>query len=171
MAVTEHDDVPDVPGTTAIVPPPPPPARAPAIELTAEPIVPRPGELSSAWRVVMVLGWVAVALAWSSVWSVAVQLGQSTWWLGTRASPTSPVIRLLPYVAPVIVTLGTILNVRRLAWVGIAGSVLLAGYGIGDLGDRMHLGLIEVAIAAAALLVSIAAFSGTYRAAPDTPDA
>jgi len=126
---------------------------------------PRVGELTSGWRVVVVLTWVAVVLAWSAVWSVSVQLGHPTWWLGTRATPTSPLIRLAPFVGPVAIIIGAIVNLRRLAWLGVAAALVFGAYGIGDLGGRARLGLVEVAIAAAALVVSLAALTGTYRAA------
>ena len=126
-------------------------------------VVPRVGELTSGWRVVMVITWVAVVLAWSSVWNASVQLGDPTWWLGTRATPTSPLIRLAPFVGPVAVMLGTILNVRWIAWVGVAGALVFGAYAVADLGVALELGLIEVAISVAALAVSLAALTGTYR--------
>lgn len=135
-------------------------------EAEAGPAQPRPGELTNGWRVVMVLTWVGVVLAWSAVWSVAVQLGQSTWWLGTRASPTSPIVRLAPFVGPLVLILGAISNIRRLAWVGVAAALVFGAYGVGDLGRRANLGLIELAIATAGLAVSLAALTGTYRSNP-----
>lgn len=112
----------------------------------------------------MVITWVAVVLAWSSVWNASVQLGEPTWWLGTRATPTSPLIRLAPLVGPVAVLIGTILNVRWIAWVGVVGALVFGAYAVADLGVALQLGLIEVAISVAALAVSLAALTGTYRA-------
>lgn len=129
------------------------------------PDAPVPGQLTSVWRVVMVVLWVGVVLAWSAVWNVSVQLGDPTWWLGTRATPTSPLVRLAPYVAPVLIIVGAIANARHLAWAGAAAALVFGGYAITDVaGGLGGLAWIEVGIAAAALLASLAGLSGTYRA-------
>ncbi len=122
--------------------------------------------MTGVWRVVMVVAWVAVVLSWSAVWSVAVQLGQPTWWLGTRASPTSPAVRLAPFLGPVALICAVLANARWLAWGGVAAALVFAAYGLGDLDHRSNLGWVELAIAAAGLIVSLAALSGTYRASP-----
>lgn len=139
-----------------------PDAAASAPEPAPQPV---PGQLTSVWRVVIVMAWVAVALAWSAVWSASVQLGTPTWWLGTRASPSSPLVRLFPYLGPVVIVAGAIANARRLAWLGIAAALVFAGYAFGDVADGLgRLAWIELGVAVAALVASLAALSGTYRA-------
>lgn len=131
------------------------------------PDVPSPGQLTSVWRVVMVVAWVGVVLAWSAMWSVSVQMGQPTWWLGTRATPTSPLVRLAPFAGPVLIIVGAIVNARRLAWLGAAAALVFAGYAVADVVDGLgSQAWVEVGIAAAGLVVSLAALSGTYRATP-----
>lgn len=129
---------------------------------------PRAGELSMGWRFAMIAVWVGVVLAWSAVWSASVQLGLSTWWLGPRANPTPAYIRLLPFVAPAIMLLAIINNMRWLAYGGLMAAGALAAIAIGDLGRVQNIGLVELAIAAAAAVASIASLAGTYRTA-DTP--
>ena len=153
--------------------PPPPrtgaPANAPVVLLDPPP---RPGELTLGWRIGTAFAWVAVILAWAGVWNVSVQLGLSTWWLGPRGEPQPRLVQLSPFVVPVLMLLGTINNVRRLGWFGLAGSAVLAAIAIGDLNRVVSIALTELVIAAAAAVISLASLTGTYRAPADgTPDA
>ena len=129
---------------------------------------PRPGELTLSWRVGTAVTWVAVVLAFAAVWNASVQLGLSTWWLGPRGAPRPRVIQLLPFVAPMLMVLGTINNVRWLGWYGLAAAGGLAAIGIGDLGRVASLAATELAIAGAAGAISLASLTGTYRA-PEEP--
>ncbi len=130
---------------------------------------PRAGELSVGWRFAMIALWVGVVLAWSAVWNASVQLGLSTWWLGPRADPTPAVVRLLPFVAPAIMLLAIINNVRWVAYGGLMAAIALAAIAIGDLSRVRNIGLIELAIAVVAGVASTASLAGTYRAA-SSPD-
>jgi hypothetical protein len=114
----------------------------------------------------MVVAWVGVVLAWSAVWNASVQLGRPTWWLGTRADPTPLLVRLAPFTAPVAVILGALRNSRWLAWVGAAGALVFGGYAIADVWNEPDLAVIEIGVAAAGLLVSLLALTGTYRRPP-----
>lgn len=127
---------------------------------------PRAGELSIGWRFAMIALWVGVVLAWSAVWNASVQLGLSTWWLGPRANPTRAVVRLLPFVAPAIMLLVIINNVRWVAYGGMFAAVALGAIAVGDLGRVRNIGVIELAIAIVAGVASIASLAGTYRSAP-----
>jgi hypothetical protein len=126
---------------------------------------PRAGELSVGWRFAMIALWVGVVLAWSAVWNASVQLGLSTWWLGPRADPTHAVVRLLPFVAPAIMLLAIINNLRWVAYGGLLAAAALAAIAIGDLSRVRNIGLVELAIAAVAGVASIASLAGTYRTA------
>lgn len=111
----------------------------------------------------MVIAWIGVVLAWSAAWNASVQLGRPTWWLGTRADPTPHLVRLAPFAAPVAVIVGAMRNSRWLAWVGVAGGVVFGAYAVGDVGNQPDLAIIEIGVATAGLLVSLAALTGTYR--------
>jgi hypothetical protein len=126
---------------------------------------PRAGELSIGWRFAMIALWVGVVLAWSAVWNASVQLGLSTWWLGPRADPAHAVVRLLPFVAPAIMLLAIINNVRWVAYGGLLAAAALAAIAVGDLSRVRNIGLVELAIAVVAGVASIASLAGTYRAA------
>ena len=127
---------------------------------------PRVGELSPGWRIVTVLTWLAVILAFAAVWNASVQLGLSTWWLGPRGQPRPLVVQLTPFVAPVLMVLGTINHIRWLGWWGLAASGVLAGYGLADLGNVASIAALELLIAGLGAAVSIASLTGTYRVDP-----
>lgn len=152
---------PSAPGS---VPPPPPTAVVHGLEDRADAApAPRPGELTSGWRLIMVVTWIGVVLGWSAVWNASVQLGQPTWWLGTRADPTPAVVRIAPFLGPIVVVLGALLNARWLAWVGSLAALVFAGYAIADVERHTDLALLQLGIAAAGLVVSLLALTGTYR--------
>jgi hypothetical protein len=124
---------------------------------------PRPGELSTHWRVVMACTWILVAAALVAVWRVSDQLGLSTWWLGPRGEPRSRAVQIMPLLPAVAMLLVSINRVRHAAWYGIAAAAAIVAIGIGDLDRTFRLGLLEVTIGVAAAVVSAASSTGTYR--------
>ena len=139
-------------------------SEQPQIVLVAH--TPRVGELSPGWRVVTVLTWIAVLLAFAAVWNASVQLGLSTWWLGPRGDPNARWVQLSPFVAPVLMVLGTINHIRWLGWWGLGASATLALYGIIDLDRVTSIAVVELTIVALAALASLASLTGTYRNDP-----
>jgi hypothetical protein len=125
----------------------------------------RPGDLSAGWTLVFVIGWVGVAVGFAAVWNASVQLGLSTWWLGPAADRRPLVIRLLPFVAPLLAVLAAAMRVRWLPWIGVAAAAATAAIGIGDLGRVTGLAIVELLLAACGLLVSLASTAGMYRRA------
>ena len=142
------------------LPPPPPPTPAPTWVHT-----PRSGELTTGWRIVTACTWIAVIVAFAAVWNTSVQLGLSTWWLGARAEPQSPLVRLSPFLVPLLMAIAAFANARRLAVLGIGAACLTAAFGIGDIARVPGLAALELLIAGLALAVSVASFTGTYRRA------
>jgi len=128
-----------------------------------EPAAPLPGSLTGGWRLIMIIAAVGAVLSWSAVWSASVQLGLSTWWLGPRADPTALPIRLAPYVLPIVVVIGALNGRRWLTWLGLAAAAVFAGYGIGDLGRVPRLAALELVVAGAVAVVSLASLTGVYR--------
>ena len=127
---------------------------------------PRAGELTSGWRVVTALTWLMVVVGLACVWKTSDQLGLSTWWLGPRGEPNSIIVQLLPFLPPVVMVLLAINHVRYLPWIGLAASGLLVLVGVFDVVRFRGLGLLEIAIGAAAAVVSLVSAAGMYRAAP-----
>lgn len=127
---------------------------------------PRSGELSPGWRIIIVVTWIAVVLAFAAVWNASVQLGLSTWWLGPRGEPKARWVQVSPFVAPVLMVLGTINHIRWLGWWGLGASAVLSVYAIVDFGRVSSIAVAELLIAGLAAAVSIASLTGTYRADP-----
>ena len=146
-------------------PPPPEPVRAPALRDVA------PGELTPAWRVVFCIGWIGVVLVFAAVWKSGRTLGLAPWWLGPSGDPHSVVVNLIPFVLPIAAVVASFRKVRHLPFVGIVAAAGTAAVALVDLGRFDGIGAVELAAAAAGLLVSVASFAGMLRAARgDRPD-
>ena len=131
---------------------------------------PRPGDLSVGWRAVTAGTWIAVVVGLAAVWNTSVQLGLSTWWLGPRSDPQPWLVRFSPFVAPVLMLLATVNQVRWLGWYGLVAAAAIGVVAAGDVGRVTSIAVVEFAIAGAAALVSIASFTGTYRQDRSGPD-
>ncbi len=129
----------------------------------------RPGELTTAWRTALIVTWVGVFLAYMAVWKASEEIGIGTWWLGPRSNPQAVLVRLIPFFVTAVFGILASYNVRRMPWISLGGSVVLALIAVPDLSRSVGLATIEFAIAGAVALVSIASSTGTYRAAK--PDA
>lgn len=110
-----------------------------------------------------------IFLSYMAVWKASEELGIGTWWLGARSNPQPIVVSLIPFVIIALMGLATSLNTLHLAWIGIGGSVALVLMAIPDLSRSTGLAVVEFAIAGAALTVSLASLTGTYRNAPEVP--
>ena len=119
---------------------------------------------------IVVATWVGVFVAYMAVWKASDELGIATWWLGPRSGPQPFVVRMIPFVVAATFGILASYNVRRMPVFGLVGSLLLAAIAVPDLSRSTGLAVIEFAIAGAALLVSAASFTGTYRT-PRSDDA
>jgi hypothetical protein len=166
--------VSDTPTPTgpALPPPTPPdvtrPWTVPAVPATASTPRPaprrvRPGQLSPAWRAIVVTTWVGVFTAYMAVWKASEELGLATWWLGPRSDPQPIIVRLVPFAVTAVFGILASSNVPGLPAIGLLGSVVLAAIAVPDLSRSTGLVTVEFAIAGAVLLVSAASFTGTYR--------
>jgi hypothetical protein len=145
-------------------PAPTPPAPAPPDDRRAA----QPGQLTPAWRAVTALTWALVFVAFTGVWKVSRELGLATWWLGPIGRPRPVPVSLIPFIAPSLMLVAVIQNIRWLPWAGLAASGAAAAIAVGDLGRVTRLGLVELAIAMAGAAVSVASFGGRYRRAVAT---
>ncbi|HSP28026.1 MAG TPA: hypothetical protein VLN74_05705 [Ilumatobacteraceae bacterium] len=123
---------------------------------------PRPGQLTTAWRAMVVTTWVGVFVAYLAVWKASEEIGIATWWLGPRSSPQPLAIRLIPFIVTAVFGILASYNVPRMPAIGVVGSFVLAAIAVPDLSRSTGLALIEFAIAGAVLLVSAASFTGAY---------
>lgn len=155
----------DAPVRVQLPPPPPDPYEVAMVRP-----VPQPGETTPAWRVVFCVGWIGVILMLIAVWKSGRTLGLAPWWLGPSGDPHGLLINLIPFVPPVAMIVMTARGDRHLPWAGIVASLALGGVAAGDLGRFSGIGLVELAAAAAGLLVSLASFAGVYRRVTDADD-
>ena len=130
----------------------------------------RPGELTTPWRTALVATWVGAFLAYMAVWKASEEIGIGTWWLGPRSDPQPVLVRLIPFSVIAVVGILAAYNVRRMPWISLGGSVVLALIAVPDLSRSVGLATIEFAIAGAVAVVSIASSTGTYRAAKPNAD-
>jgi len=147
-------------GTDATLPPPSADDRGATVSPTR---APRAGEMTGGWRVVTAVTWIGVIAAFAAIWNTSERLGLSTWWLGPRGQPMPMTVRLLPFVAPTLMVLATTYNVRWLWRWGVGASLVTAAFGIADIDGSPGLAALQVAVAVAALVVSLASATGTYR--------
>ena len=145
--------------------PGPPPARA-----AARPVGPRPGQLTPGWRLATGAAWIMVFVAYTGAWKVSRELGLATWWLGPISEPQPFFVMLVPFAAPAVMVVLALNNARRLPWYGLTASLVGVAVGLADLDHVRRLAYVELAIAGAAALVSVASFSGLYRAVAAVPD-
>jgi len=108
--------------------------------------------------------WVGVFVAYLAVWKASEELGIATWWLGPRSSPQPVFIRLIPFLVAAVFGILASYNVRRVPVFGLIGASLMVTIAVPDLPRSTGLAAIEFAIAGAVLLVSLASFTGVYRA-------
>lgn len=123
----------------------------------------RAGQLTPSWSAAFAVGWGLVVLGLLAVWRSSWLLGLSTWWLGSRSSPS--------WVAPAVIALpGALIGaawfrVRYLPWAGIGIAALIGAVALGDRAQRPSLAIVEGLLALAGLLISLAALMGMYRPA------
>ncbi|MDO8392640.1 MAG: hypothetical protein Q7V57_19365 [Actinomycetota bacterium] len=157
---------------TVVTPLPQPPPPRFSSHRAARTITLRPGHLLAGWATMFWLGWLLVGGSFGAVWYSSRVTGLSTWWLGPETEPRLFLLNIVPFVAPFGLAFLALRSARYLPWWGILGALLSAGIAAGDLADEPRYAIIEFALAAAGLLISVAAFAGMLRAAsPSTDDA
>jgi hypothetical protein len=114
--------------------------------------------------------WIGAFLAYMAVWKTSEELGLGTWWLGPRSNPQPVVVRVIPFAVIAVFGILATYNVRRLSWISLGGAGVLARVAVPDLARATGIALVEFTIAAAVALVSLASFTGTYRAAVTNAD-
>jgi hypothetical protein len=111
-----------------------------------------------------------VLLGVAAVWNSSRTLGLATWWLGSASEPRPFVVQLLPATFALVVVVAALRNLRFVPVVGIIAAAALAVVGLVDLGRYARFGWVELALACAGLLVSVASFAGLQRRAPAAAD-
>ena len=123
----------------------------------------RAGELTNVWRAVMIAAWVGIVLGFVAVWRSSWTLGLSTWWLGPEADPRFVLLLVLPFLMPLAMVAAALLRVRWVPYYGVAAAIGTALIAWGDVGRVDGLAVVELALAAGGLLVSVASLTGVLR--------
>ncbi len=142
------------------------PIPEPPATPTRTPRVLRPGSLTPRWTTTFWLGWAGVAGGFISVWYSSRVTGLATWWLGPEAEPRFVLVNLVPFVAPIGLCVLALSHRRWLPHLGIAGAAITAAVGAADLGRIRGYGIIELILAGAGLVLSVASFAGMLRRDP-----
>jgi len=121
------------------------------------------GQLTLGWRVATAIVWGFVFVGFVAVWKTSRELGLSTWWLGPLGEPVTPLVSMIPFIAPLAMILLAINNTKWLPWFGFAAAGLTTLVAVFDLSKVPRLALVELAIAGAGALTAGAGFSGRYR--------
>jgi hypothetical protein len=149
-----------------MVPMPPPPdltarsgggaPRMPAgggAPFSSAPVHGRPGQLTTGWRWVLVLGWGSIVIGLMAVGGAGDVLGKRPWWLDGAWIGVAVVVRALARVAGYM-------NTRSAIWVGLAGVASLAVTAIIDRSDSPGVAAATGVLALIGLLVTVSSTAG-----------
>ena len=122
-----------------------------------------PGNLTPNWGTAFWLAWALVAGGFAAIWYSSRVTGMATWWLGPETAPRLILISLVPFVAPISLSLMTLMHRRWMPFWGVGGAAITAAVAWGDVGGPARYFAVELVLAAGGLLVSIASLAGMYR--------
>ena len=125
--------------------------------------------LTNGWRTVMVVAWIGVIVGLGIVWFTSRTVGLSTWWLGPETAPRLFFVSVVPFVLPVAATVLAFRNRPLLPLAGVLAAAGTAAVGAGDINRVPGLAVVEIALAVAGALVSVASLTGMYRPPRGTP--
>lgn len=92
-------------------------------------------------------------------------LHRSVWWIGDRADPAPVVLALVPFLGPIAVIVLLARDLRGAAEMSVVASLATLAVAWGDRTNSPSAAVVMAALGVAALLLSIAAFSGRVRRA------
>ena len=114
------------------------------------------------WRLALLLGWALIGAALGALWAASVQIGQATWWLLATA-PGYPLVAIVPFVPVVAMLLLILIEPPHLLPFGLLAALGIVAVGLGDLPGVRGIGLLEIALGAAAGGLTVAALGGRGR--------
>jgi hypothetical protein len=145
-----------VPSRMVPIPPPPDtPSALPGLALphADEPVHPAPGQLTTGWRWVLLLGWGMVVGGLFAVAGAGEVLGKPPWWM-------PGIVAVVPFVLPVLAVIAASTNHRWALWIGLAAGVSLGLTALADASDSPGLAAATAVLALVGLLTTLAAFAG-----------
>ena len=149
-----------------MVPMPPPPdlttrsgggaprlPAAGAAPFSSAPVHGRPGQLTTGWRWVLLLGWGSIVIGLMAVGGAGDVLGKRPWWLDGAWV-------VVPFVVPALAVVAAYMNARSAIWVGMAGVVSLTVTAIIDRSDSPGVALATGVLALIGVLVTVSSLAG-----------
>jgi len=117
-------------------------------------------KLTTPWQVVAVVTWSGVIFGVTASAITGRTVGKPPWWLGPSVNP-APVFFVLLVAVVVIAPLALAISRSRYTPVaGIVSSCAIAVIALLDLADSPGVATVELAVAIAGLLGSLAVFAG-----------
>jgi hypothetical protein len=116
--------------------------------------------MSRGWIKVGLVTWLATLLAFVAVAISSRTVGKAAWWIGPSTN-TAPFVFLLVPVALIMTPIVTMFYApERIVRIGSISALFLAGIGLIDIGRSPGVAIIEMVIAASALIGSVAMRAG-----------
>ena len=119
--------------------------------------------LERAWVLIVIISWMLVTAALAAAAVTGRNIGKPTWWLGTASDPAWPLLWVVPFLAPIAVIVCAIVAGKWAPFAGVGASLYLGAVATLDLERTPAVALIQVVVAGAALLVSVASLAGRTR--------
>ena len=117
------------------------------------PVHGRPGQLTTGWRWVLVLGWAAIVIGLMAVGGAGDVLGKPPWWLDGA-------LVVVPFVVPLLALVAAYMNARWAIWVGLVGVVSLAVTALIDRSDSPGVAAATGVLALIGLLITVSSLAG-----------
>jgi len=123
----------------------------------------RDAGLEKSWVVIVIVSWLLVTAALAAAAVTGRNIGKPTWWLGTTSDPAWPLLWVVPFLAPIAVIVSAITAGRWAPFARVGASLYLGAVATLDIESTPAVALIQVVVACAAFLVSIASLAGRNR--------
>jgi hypothetical protein len=117
------------------------------------PVHGRPGQLTTGWRWVLVLGWAAIVVGLMAVGGAGDVLGKPPWWLDGA-------LVVVPFVVPLLALVAAYMNARWAIWVGLVGVVSLAVTALIDRSDSPGVAAATGVLALIGMLITVSSLAG-----------
>jgi hypothetical protein len=113
----------------------------------------------------MTATWLLSMMAIAAAGLGSRSIGKPAWWIGTPMGPSSALLLVLPLIAPVTAIVAVRRWPARSPWVGVVCALVTGGVALGDVAYSPGTAVVVGAVAAAALLASIASLAGRRNGA------
>lgn len=127
--------------------------------------MPGPRELTPGWARVGLITWVAVFLANIAVAITSRTVGKPPWWLGPSVDPAPIVMIAVPIALIVMPGVLFLRTHRRAPLAGLVCAGALVVVGLADIGATPGVAVVEIVVAVAGAMGSLAANAGVFERA------